>query len=110
MTEKTNPLFTFGNLGDAGWGAMQGQQTPAQIKAVRLLLTIRCEVRVYHDQAAARAAAYGVGLSTFEEYIALDVDGGVYLCSPGGFFHRTTLRATGEREPHYSSRLDKLSS
>lgn len=99
--EAATPPMAFNNVNGEGWGEMQGRQTHEQAKSVLLLLALRHKVRVYHDQAAARAAGYGPPIAEDEGYIALDIDGWVFLCTPSGYFHRTTIGAgtTWDGEP-----------
>jgi hypothetical protein len=89
--ENVNPFFTFGNVQGKGWGNCLGKQTEAQIKSVILLLDLQHKVRVFHDQKAACAATYGGDIMPDQGYVALDIDGRVFLLSPNGYIHRTTL-------------------
>lgn len=92
--ESLNPLLTFGNVTAIGWGVLRDHQTGEQVKLVLQLLVLGHSVRVYHDQDAARAAAYGPKIAADEGFIALDIDGRVYLCSPLGYLHQTRLGAS----------------
>lgn len=93
--ESVNPFFTFSNVQGEGWGNAYGKQTADQIKAVLLLLTLQHKVRVCSDQETAHAATYGAKIGQEQGYIALDIDGWVFLLSPAGYFHRTTLDTKG---------------